>query len=77
MQTPPAEGEVWFQRFERPPEPAEETLHWQVQIPLDHQITFQELSEAMHKVRLAGAPGDARVQLNGNQLLVWKRSQLT
>ena len=59
---------VDFYRTQRPPEPAEETLNWSVQIPVDHQLTFNELAEAMHELRLANVPGDARVQLAGSQM---------
>ena len=68
--------EVEFRRDVRPAEPAEEILNWSVQVPFDHQMTFNDLSEVMHELRLAKVPGDARIQVNGNQVLVWRRRQL-
>ena len=67
---------VEFYRNESAPEPAEEILNWSVQIPLDHQISFGELQEAVHQLKLAKVPPEARVQMNGNLLMVWVRRSL-
>jgi hypothetical protein len=69
-------NKVEFRRDERPAEPAEEILNWSVQVPLDHQITFVELCAAIESMHRACVPGDAKVQLNGNQLLAWHRQVL-
>lgn len=65
--------EVEFRRDERPPEPAEEILNWSVQVPLDHQLTFGELSEALHLMRLKGVVNEAHVQIHGNLIMAWMR----
>jgi hypothetical protein len=67
---------VEFYRSERAPEPAEEILNWSVQIPLDHQISFGELQEAVHELKVSKVPPEARVQMNGNLLMVWVRRTL-
>jgi hypothetical protein len=68
--------EVEFYRHERPPEPAEETLNWSVQLSIARPITFGDLSEVLHQMRLAGVPNDAQFQINGNLVMAWKRRQL-
>ena len=67
---------VEFHRTEQAPAPAEETLNWLIQLPLDHQITFGELQEAVHELKVSKVPPHAKVQMNGNLIMVWVRRLL-